>query len=279
MNATLDVRPLTGYIGAELTGYDLGQLNDADLETVKEAFVEHQVLFFRRQTLSPESLLALARRFGRIETPHPALKTLPGHPDIFLVETRDGQGVGKYNTNWHTDVSFDATPPAASIIQAVLVPEVGGDTLFASMYAAYDNLSERVRLMIDGLEALHDGVARFRSQMTAPEDQGRLDELQRRYPGAIHPVVRRHPSTGRKALYVNRSFTTRIMGLSEVENRNVLSLLFDQAEQSSYQVRWAWQPGDVAVWDNRCAMHCASWDYGMSHRVMHRVTISGDKPV
>ena len=279
MTSRTNVRPLTGYIGAQVSDIDLANLTESDLTTIKDAFLKHIVVFFRDQTLSPESLLNLAKQFGAIESPHPALKTLPDQPDVFLVETRDGKGVGRYNSSWHTDVSFDATPPAASIIQAVTVPEVGGDTLFASMYAAYNNLSQRIRDMIEGLEALHDGVARFRSQMFEPDAEERLLELQKKYPGAVHPVVRRHPETGRKALYVNRSFTTRIVGMSDVESRNVLNLLFDQAEQSTYQVRWSWQPGDVGIWDNRCATHYAAWDYGDSHRVMHRVTVAGDRPV
>ena len=274
----MHVRQLSGYIGALVDGIDLSNLSQTDIDAIKAAYHVHQVLFFREQTLSPDALVNIAKQFEKIQKPHPALKLSPLHPYIFLIETTQNDDISKYNASWHTDVSFDATPPSASLMHAVVVPEVGGDTLYASMYAAYSNLSQRVRDMIEGLTALHDGFSRFRFQLTDPEDHARLKELQEKYPGAVHPVVRRHPQTGRKALYVTRSFTTRIIGLSDVESRNVLSLLLEQAEQSTYQVRWSWQAGDVALWDNRCAMHYAAWDYGSTHRVMHRVTVEGERP-
>ena len=276
-----NVRPLTGYIGAEVTGVDLGKLDDAEAKAVWETFLAHQVVFFPHQTLSPEELLALGRRFGEIVTPHAGLTKLPGQPDVMLVETKDGQGSGKYNTGWHSDVSFDESPPAGSIIRAVKLPGVGGDTLFASMYAAYDNLSAPLKEMLDSMEAFHEGVPRFSWSLLDPSRAGgreMLEKLKREAPGAVHPVVRTHPETGRKALYVNRSFTTRILGLSEIESRNLLDLLCEHCEQSSFQVRWRWSEGDVGIWDNRCAMHSAAMDYGTGHRVMHRVTIKGDKP-
>ena len=223
----------------------------------------------------------MAKRFGEIVTPHAGLNKLPGHPDVMLVETKDGEGSGKYNTNWHSDVSFDEKPPAGSIIRAVKLPGIGGDTLFASMYAAYDNLSAPIKEIVENLKAFHEGVPRFSWSLLDPaHPTGRemLDKMKAECPGATHPVVRRHPETGRKALYVNRSFTTRIMGLSEVESRNLVDLLCEHCEQSSFQVRWRWSEGDVAMWDNRCAMHCAAMDYGTGHRVMHRVTLKGDRP-
>ena len=238
-------------------------------------------MFFKRQTLSADELLDLGKCFGEIVTPHAGLTKLPDHPDVMLVETRDGHGVGKYNTTWHSDVSFDERPPAGSIIRAVKLPETGGDTLFASMYAAYDNLSTPLREMLENLQAFHEGVPRFSWSLLDPTEAGgreRLEQMKRDCPGAVHPVVRTHPETARKALYVNRSFTTRILGLSEIESRHLIDLLCAHCEQSSFQVRWRWSEGDVGMWDNRCAMHSAAMDYGTGHRVMHRVTIEGDRP-
>ena len=223
----------------------------------------------------------MASGLAKLSTPHAGLTKLPDHPDVMLVETKDGEGVGKYNTNWHSDVSFDEKPPAGSIIRAVKLPDVGGDTLFASMYAAYDNLSAPIKELVEDLKAFHEGVPRFSWSLldpAHPTGREKLAKMKAECPGAIHPVVRRHPETGRKALYVNRSFTTRIMGLSDIESRNLVDLLCEHCEQSSFQVRWRWSEGDVAMWDNRCATHSASMDYGTGHRVMHRVTLKGDRP-
>lgn len=276
-----NIRPLTGYIGAEVTGVNLAQLDDAGAKAVWDTFLTHQVVFYRHQTLTPDELLDLGKRFGEIVTPHAGLTKLSEQPDVMLVETKDGEGVGKYNTNWHSDVSFDEMPPAGSIIRAVKLPDVGGDTLFSSMYAAYDNLSTPLREMVEGLQAFHEGVPRFSWSLLDPSHpSGRemLEKMKLENPGAVHPVVRTHPETGRKALYINRSFTTRILGLSEIESRNLLDLLCEHCEQSSFQVRWRWSEGDVGIWDNRCAIHAAAFDYGSGHRVMHRVTLKGDKP-
>ena len=166
----MHIRQLSGYIGAVIDGIDLGHLSQTDIDAIKAAYLVHQVLFFREQTLSTDALVNLAKQFGKIQKPHPALKISPQHPDIFLIETTQNDDISKYNASWHTDVSFDATPPSASLMQAVVVPEVGGDTLYASMYAAYSNLSQRVRDMIEGLNALHDGFSRFRFQLTDPQD-------------------------------------------------------------------------------------------------------------
>ena len=197
------------------------------------------------------------------------------------VQTRRGEGSGKYNTVWHSDVSFRKYPPSASIIQAVKLPGLGGDTLFASMYAAYDNLSNPIKKAVENLKALHEGVPRFSWSLldpANPDGRGMLERMKLEEPGAVHPVVRRHPETGRKALYVNRSFTTRILGLSDIESRRLLDLLCEHCEQSSFQVRWRWSQEDIAMWDNRCATHAASMDYGNGHRVMHRVTLKGKQP-
>jgi taurine dioxygenase len=276
-----NVRPLTGHIGAEIAGIDLKAIGVGEAEAIHQAFLDHQVLFFPRQTMAPDDLVAFGSRFGEIDPPHGGLRHLADHPDVMLVETRAGAGGGKYNAIWHSDVTFDPTPPLGSILYAVKLPDVGGDTLFASMYAAYDALSERMRNMVEGLEALHDGIPDFRPYLldpTTPDGPERLRKLKQQHPGCVHPVVRRHPKTGRKALFVNRAFTVDIMGVNRIESRNILNFLFEHIEQPTFQVRWHWNQGDVAMWDNRCALHYASMDYGDAHRVLHRVTLKGDRP-
>ena len=276
-----DIRPLTGSIGAEISGLDINALDDAGTDFIQHAFDEHQVLFFPRQKLDDTQLVSFAKRLGEIQPPPAVLEGETGHPDVVVFETNRGAGVGKYNEVWHSDVSFAARPPSASILHAVTLPELGGDTLYASMYAAYEALSEPLKRVVEGLEALHDAAPSYSLFLMEPERKNgpeRLKRMQNDGVGAVHPVVRRHPRTGRRALYVNRAFTTRILGVSEVESRNLLSLLFEHAEQPRFQLRWRWSEGDLAMWDNRCAIHYASFDYGQARRVVHRVTLTGDVP-
>ena len=281
MSTIGNVRPLSGYIGAEITGLDLSTLDDGATAAVRAAFLEHQVLFFPRQHLSPDALCEFASCFGEVESPHSGLKVSPENPKVFRSKTKDGEGDGKYNDIWHSDVSFQHAPPAASVIQAKKVPVVGGDTLFASMYAAYETLSAPIRVMIEPLEAVHDGVPNFTKYLLGlgtPDARERLEEMKANAEVSTHPLVRCHPETGRKAIYINRSFTTRILGLSDIENRNLMSLLLEHIEQASFQMRWRWSEGDVGIWDNRCALHYAARDYGDAHREMERVTVKGDQP-
>ena len=276
-----NVRPLTGYIGAEIAGIDLKAIDESEAAAIRRAFLEHQVLFFPHQDMAPGDLLTFARYFGEIDPPHSGLRHHPDNPDVMLVETKEGDGSGKYNEVWHSDVTFDATPPLGSILRAVTLPPIGGDTLFASMYAAYDALSDHMRDMVEGLEALNDGIPNFRPYLLdpgTPDGVERLRKMKEEMPGFVHPVVRRHPDTGRKALFVNRAFTVDIMGVTSIESRNLLNFLFEHIEQATFQVRWRWSQGDVAMWDNRCALHYAANDYGAARRVMHRVTLKGDRP-
>ncbi len=282
MSTAIRIRPLAGHIGAEVTGVDLGDLDGRAVAAVREAWLEHQVLFFPRQGLSPERLVEAASRFGEIDPPHPGLERHPDHPDVMIAASRRGEGGAKYNAIWHSDVSFDAAPPAASLLQAEILPPVGGDTLFVSMYAAFDRLCERLKPVVEGLEAMHDGIPNFTPYLLdpgTPDGPERLRRLKRESRGCVHPVVIRHPETGRRALFVNRAFTQRLLGLSDIESRGLLGLLFEHCEQASFQVRWSWSPGDIAFWDNRCTMHYAARDYGLDDRIMHRVTLKGARPL
>ena len=282
MSALGNIRPLTGHIGAEIAGIDLRDLTDDEVRTIRSAWLEHKVLFFPRQGLSPDELARTASRFGTIDRPHAGLEHHPDNPDVMITASRNGEGGGKYNAIWHSDVSFDEAPPAASMLQAEILPPVGGDTLFISMYAAWEALSERLKAAVEGMEAVHDGIPNFTPYLLdpgTPNGRERLRKLKSRSIGCIHPLVVRHPDTGLKALFVNRAFTQRILGLSEIENRGLLDLLFDHCEQASFQVRWCWSKGDIAFWDNRCTMHYAARDYGLHDRIMHRVTLKGGRPL
>ena len=273
--APLTPQPLTGYIGATMPGIDLKALDDEAVDAIRQALNEHLVLFFSGECLSADEFAAVGDRLGEIDLPHAGLRKHSENPKVMVTES------GGNNNTWHTDVSFDETPPAVSMLQALELPEVGGDTLFASMYAAFETLSTPLRDLVEGLEALHDGLPSFTRYLMdsgTPDGPERLARMREESTTAVHPVVRRHPETGRKALYINRVFTQRIMGLTDIESRNLLNLLCDHSEQASFQVRWRWAPGDVAMWDNRCAMHYASADFGQGHRLMQRVTLKGDRP-
>jgi taurine dioxygenase len=271
------VHKLSGNLGAQVSGVNLNRLDSHTTNFIRDALTENLVLFFPRQGLSGDELVHFAELFGDIDVPHGGLQSQHGDPRVMVTARRGGEGVR--NDMWHSDVSFDETPPSLSILQALEVPELGGDTLFASMYAAYDDLSVPIRNVVDNLQALHDGLPGFTYQVTGtPGGAERLRRLRQEAKSAIHPVVRKHPESGRKALYVNRLFTQRIVGISDIESRNLLNLLCEHAEQSSFQVRWRWSAGDLVLWDNRCVMHYAANDIGDADRVMWRVTLQGERP-
>jgi taurine dioxygenase len=277
-----NIRPLTGFIGAEIAGMDLRRIGPAEVSAIRDAFREHQVLFFPRQNLSPDDLVAAASRFGEIDPPHGGLRHHPDNPNVMTAITVKGQGGGKFNAIWHSDVTFDEAPPMASMLQAVTLPPLGGDTLFISMYAAWERLSPVLQNAVEGLEALHDGVPDFTRYLLdpgTPNGPERLEKMRAEKPGFVHPLVVRHPESRRKALFVNRAFTQQIIGLPEIESRHLLNLLCEHCEQATHQVRWHWNQGDIAFWDNRCTMHYAAMDYGDHERVMHRVTLKGTRPL
>lgn len=271
----LDVRPFAPALGAEIRGITLAEgIDDAQYREIRRALLEHQVLFFKEQReIPPATQVAIGRMFGELHA-HPAAPKMADYPEIFEIHAHKDSKIAN-GEFWHSDVSCDERPPLGTILQIHILPEIGGDTLFADMYAAYDGLSAPVRAMLDGLTATHasEHVYRGRYADRGIEDHGRV------YPQAVHPVVRTHPETHRKALYVNRTFTTRINELSERESDVLLGLLFEHAEHVDYQIRFRWERNDVAFWDNRCAMHRAIWDYWPNERKGRRVSIKGDRPV
>jgi taurine dioxygenase len=265
------VRKLTPSIGAELDGLDLSlPLSAGVFQEIHDALLDNLAIFFRDQNLTPDQQKALGRRFGKLHI-HPApLGVLEGHPEIVIIKT-DQNSSRIAGEHWHSDVSCDAEPPMGSILYLREVPPLGGDTLFASMYAAFEALSDSMQRFLCGLTAIHDGARNYEGRQAVA---GNTAE----FPRAEHPVVRTHPETGRKALFVNRMFTTRIAQLNPSESDIILQMLFRHIENPEFQCRFQWRPNSIAFWDNRCAQHQALWDYYPHYRYGNRVTIAGDTP-
>ena len=267
------LEPLSPTVGAEIGGVDLGRpLDDATLAELRRALLEYKVIFFRDQDITTEEHLAFARRFGELEV-HPFAPHKDGYPEVLLLEKNDQ--VGGYENVWHSDVTWRLQPSLGSVLRALEVPQVGGDTLFCDMYAAYDGLDDDVRASLEGLRAVHDFTYTFGRLL----DADTLAKRQKEFPPAFHPVVRTHPETGRKALYVNAAFTSHLEGRSRAESRELLDRLYRQATVPEYQCRFRWRPGSIAFWDNRAVQHYAASDYWPQRRVMERVTIIGDTPM
>jgi taurine dioxygenase len=270
---TIHVTAVTPHIGAEIAGIDLAQPpSNRQAEELRRALVDHQVLFFRDQKLDPESQKRLGRCIGDLHI-HPNIPGPEGHPEILPIHA-DAQSKRIAGETWHSDVSCDAEPPLGSILYLHTAPSAGGDTLFASATAAYDALSLRMKTYLEGLTATHSGdhVYREHNRLDGRDDSGKV------FPSASHPVVRTHPVSGRKILFVNPYFTTHIDGLPKDESRAVLAFLYAHITRPEFQVRFRWQPHSVAFWDNRSVQHMALWDYYPHVRSGYRVTIKGDRP-
>ncbi|MFD5386118.1 TauD/TfdA dioxygenase family protein [Streptomyces sp. NPDC127074] len=267
-----EVMPLGRVIGAEIRGLDLSRpLEPALREELNRALLEWKVLFFRGQHLTPERQRGFARHWGELET-NPLLAAGTSE-DVVRFDKGSG-ATPTFENIWHTDVTFRTRPALGAVLQLREVPPVGGDTLWADMAAAYDNLPAEVKDRIDGATAVHDFIPGF-ARFYGPE---RLAPFQEMFPPVEHPVVRTHPETGRRMLFVNTSFTTRITGMERAESDRLLSFLCRQAHVPEYQVRFHWQPGDIAFWDNRATQHYAVNDYAPHRRVAERVAIEGDQP-
>jgi taurine dioxygenase len=269
-NEAIRIRKLTPAIGAEVSGIDLGgPLSNAQASALHDALMAHQVIFFRDQQMSVEQHKALGRLFGDLLV-HPAAKAeLEGHPEIRVVHADETTKVATGEV-WHSDMSCEPEPPMGSILYLHEGPEAGGDTQFANMYLAYEALSEPIKRLCEGLTATHSSAHVY--------SDGAYGRSDKKFPEAVHPVVRTHPVTGRKALFINRGFTTRIMELRRAESDALLELLLRHAETPEFQCRFRWQRHSVAFWDNRCALHRATFDYHPAVRHGHRVTIKGDRP-
>ena len=270
---SIEVRKLTPTIGAEVFGVDLGQgLSNRQFTEVHDALMDNLVIFFRDQKMTPEQHKDFGQRFGKLHV-HPNAPQLIGdHPEILVIKA-DETSKRVAGEEWHSDVSCDPEPPMGSILYMQEVPASGGgDTMFANMYAAYDALSDPIKQLLAGCTAIHDSAKAHSYRVRA------TDRSDMQFPRAEHPVVRTHPVTGRKLLFVNRGFTTRIPQLKRPEGDAVLEMLYRHIETPEFHCRFKWQAGSVALWDNRAAQHHALWDYYPERRYGHRITVCGDKP-
>jgi len=267
----IQIDKLAPNVGAEIRSVDLARpLDERTFKEIHAALVDHGVIFFRDQHLTPEQQKDFGRLFGELHV-HPAAPSLlGGHPEILVIHA-DEKSTRVAGENWHSDVSCDPEPPMGSILYMHELPPVGGDTLFASMYAAYDALSAPMKRFLEPLTAMHEGEHVYRGRYGV-DDTGRV------FPKAEHPVIRTHPVSGRKALFVNGGFTTRIVQIARAESDALLQFLFRHVETPEFQCRFRWQVNSVAFWDNRGVQHHAMWDYYPQRRHGHRVTIKGDRP-
>ncbi len=276
-DASFSVERMSPTIGAVLHGIDLRQVLDPDTrDAVFRALVDHGVIFFRDQDLTTEQHIAFAAQFGDLEV-HPFAEHKEGYPEVITIYHDENS---KYGQNrWHSDLTWRIEPSLGSVLRAHDVPQVGGDTLWADMESAYDGLDDELKEKIDGLVAIHD-FTHFRDRMKKRGASAEeVEEFNRKYPMAEHPVVRTHPSSGRKSLYVNAAFTVGIKDMSDDEAKPLLEKLYHQASFPEYQCRFKWQKNSIAFWDNRQTQHYATFDYHPQIRHMERVTIVGDRPV
>mgnify|MGYP003326218815 FL=1 len=275
LSKEINVKPYAPNIGGVITGVDLSKdISDYEQNFIKEAFHKYQVLFFQEQLeISPENHIKLGKCFGDLHI-HPAAPKMKSFPEIFEIHTHKDSKISNGAEDFHSDVSCDTEPPLGTMLQLHILPEYGGDTMFSNMYMAYDSLSKPMQNFLNGLRASHESEHFYRNRY---EKQDQLDP-KKKYPSAIHPIVRTHPETKKKALYINKFFTTTIEGLSKQESKLILGYLFNHCEKTDFQIRYRWNKNDMAFWDNRCTLHKAIWDYHPMERKGRRVTIKGTIP-
>ena len=277
----IEVRPIGGALGAEIHGVNLNECNEETFSEIHRAFLAHHVIFFRDQELTVESHKAFGRRFGTLNI-HPQYVPLEGHPEIFPIakDPADRENIGAI---WHSDVTFLERPALASILYALEVPKRGGDTMFANQELAFEALSPGFREMLSGLRALHSDYGLSNREEAQKLNAARTTKLKEEAMGKppienLHPVVRTHPETGGKSLFVNRAFTFRFEDMTETESQPLLEFLYAHAVKPEFTCRFRWEKGSIAMWDNRCVQHYALNDYPGERRYMHRVTVNGDRP-
>jgi taurine dioxygenase len=272
----IKVTPTTGSLGAEITGIDLRKtLSESEFEALQDALVKHLVIFFRDQDIEPQHHVALGKWFG---TPHahPAYPNPDGFPEIVkLINSKENPSKIE---EWHTDMTFMKCPPMGSILHAKKIPAIGGDTMFASMELAYDELSTSWQRMLDELTAIHDFTFGFQESLAEPGGRERLKDAIEKNPPIAHPVIRAHPISGRKSIFVNKLFTRNIVGMSKPESEAILQMLYQHVIKPEYCCRFRWEENSIAFWDNRATQHKPVNDYFPAYREMWRVTILGDQP-
>jgi len=275
INNSFNIKPFAPNLGAVITNVNLSNdINDAELKGIRDAFHKFQVLFFQNQSeISPQNHIKLGRCFGDLHI-HPAAPKMKNYPQIFEINTDKNSKIANGAEDFHSDVSCDIEPPLGTMLQLHVLPECGGDTMFANMYMAFEALSNPMQKFLSDLKASHESEHFYRGRYKA-ESNG---ESKTEYPSAIHPVIRTHPETGKKAIFVNKFFTTRILGLEPQESKFILDFLFSHIEKTEFQIRYRWNKNDMAFWDNRCTLHKAIWDYHPMERKGRRVTIKGTIP-
>lgn len=279
--APFAVAPVAGAVGAEVSGIDLrAPLDPATTAALRRAFLDHQVLFFRDQPLSDAELIRFGRCFGPLADIPPHRRLPGGDPHILVVEKTPEDRLN-FGSEWHSDTTYLDTPTLGSILLAKEVPPVGGDTLFANQYRAYETLSDGMKTMLAGLRAVHtDGRTKRKLQLGfVPPTDSMAEDSRFKTVETVHPVVRTHPETGRRCLFVNMIQTERFAGMTIEESRPILRYLYDHSTRPEFTCRFRWRAGSIALWDNRCLQHWALNDYPGHLRLMHRVQIKGDKPV
>jgi len=276
---SLQVRPLSPALGAEISGVDIGAgISDEQFAELRQSFVDYGVIFLHDQDISPDQHIAFAERWGQINV-NRFFQAVATHPNIAEVRKEADQAIN-IGSAWHTDHSYDQIPALGSILYAREVPSIGGDTLFSSMYDAYESLSAGLKKMLLGMKAEHSSRQSFGEEAYEGTDMGdlggRLGNAQAATQDSVHPVIIRHPLSGRSALYVNREFTVKFEGWSKEESQPLLDYLYGHACQNEFTCRFGWRKGSMAIWDNRATHHCALNDYHGERRLMHRITIEGE---
>ena len=272
------IRQLTPSLGAEITGIDLSNdLSNEQLNQIYDDLIKYNVIFFRDQKISPEKHIEIAKSFGTIEEPHPIYPHVEGFPEIVLL--KNDKDNPPDTDEWHTDVTFKSDPPFASILYSKVIPPVGGDTLWCSLSKIYDALPDDMKKYLETLRAIHD-MGDFRNNYMQEDDIESAKKLNKgfeEFGHAIHSVVKIHPVSKKKFLYVNPGFTSQIVGMSTPDSNSLLTYLFNMMSKPEFQIRFHWTPDTLAIWDNRCTMHYAIGDYMPHKRTMNRITISNDK--
>ena len=271
-----ELKLLSGALGAELHGVNLAKdLSNDVLKEIRRLLVEHEVIFFRDQDISHEQHKQIAHFFGPLQT-HPAYGTVPDFPEITILEST-AEKPTKIE-KWHTDMTFREHPPMGSILRSKICPPSGGDTLWSSMTSAYEALSKPMKDLLDNLNAEHDFSHGFKESLAEPGGRERLKDAIKDNPPVIHPVIQTHPESGKKVIFVNTLFTTKIIELSADESNSILNFLYDYIKTPEFTCRFSWKPNSIAFWDNRSTQHKPVNDYFPSHRMLERITIDGNKP-
>jgi taurine dioxygenase len=273
------VAPVAGALGAEITDVDLNRVDDETVAEIRVALLRHCAVFFRDQELTPESQAAFARRFGPLNR-HPYVKPMEGHPDVFRIIKEPGDA-HHFGNSWHTDLAYTQCPALGTVLYGLDVPAAGGDTLFASQYAAYEGLSSGMKRLLDGLEVVYTNANTYGkdSQRFRLGVAKAMDVRPAQVKEVAHPVVRTHPETGRRSLYLSPTHFSRFADMTPGESRPLFDYLAGHATRPEFVCRFRWRNGSVAMWDNRCTMHYAVSDFPEATRVMQRVTLEGDRPV